>query len=144
MGFKRVLLLDEISTGLDSATTFHVLRCLQQVCHCLDATVLVSLLQPAPESFCLFDDVLLLSEGCVVFHGPREKVLPFFEERGFKCPERKGVADFLQEVGGVRSEGVGGVKSEGVGGGREGGREGGRVGGREGGRERETDGRTRG
>ncbi|KAK9927467.1 hypothetical protein M0R45_024650 [Rubus argutus] len=30
--------------------------------------------------------------------GPRENVLEFFEYMGFKCPERKGVSDFLQEV----------------------------------------------
>ncbi|KAA8541855.1 hypothetical protein F0562_023007 [Nyssa sinensis] len=29
---------------------------------------------------------------------PAKQVLEFFESMGFKCPERKGVADFLQEV----------------------------------------------
>ena len=33
-----------------------------------------------------------------MYHGPREHVLDFFEPLGFRCPERKGVADFLQEV----------------------------------------------
>ena len=33
-----------------------------------------------------------------MYHGPRESVLDFFEPLGFRCPERKGVADFLQEV----------------------------------------------
>ena len=74
MGPKQVLFLDEISTGLDSSTTFLITRCLQQMAHGLDATILVSLLQPAPETFDLFDDVLLLSEGHIVFHGPREQV----------------------------------------------------------------------
>jgi ABC-type multidrug transport system ATPase subunit len=46
----------------------------------------------------LFDDIILLSDGQVVYNGPREHVLEFFESMGFKCPERKGVADFLQEV----------------------------------------------
>lgn len=36
--------------------------------------------------------------GYVVYHGPREHVLDFFEPLGFRCPERKGIADFLQEV----------------------------------------------
>lgn len=36
--------------------------------------------------------------GHVVFHGPREDVLPFFGSLGYKIPERKGIADFLQEV----------------------------------------------
>ena len=34
----------------------------------------------------------------MVFHGPREDVVPFFEGLGFRLPERKGVADFLQEI----------------------------------------------
>ena len=33
-----------------------------------------------------------------MYHGPRENVMEFFESLGFACPERKGVADFLQEV----------------------------------------------
>ncbi|KAF5935861.1 hypothetical protein HYC85_026990 [Camellia sinensis] len=64
----------------------------------LKGTTLVSLLQPAPETYDLFDDIILLSDGQIVYQGPREHVLGFLEHMGFKCPERKGVADFLQEV----------------------------------------------
>ncbi|KAF2283073.1 hypothetical protein GH714_043817 [Hevea brasiliensis] len=52
----------------------------------------------APETYDLFDDIILLSDGQIVYQGPREDVLGFFEHMGFKCPERNGVADFLQEV----------------------------------------------
>lgn len=58
----------------------------------------MSLLQPPPEVFNLFDDVLLLSEGHIVYYGPREDVVGFFSNLGFTIPHRKGVADFLQEV----------------------------------------------
>ena len=33
-----------------------------------------------------------------MYQGPCENMLEFFQFMGFKCPERKGVADFLQEV----------------------------------------------
>lgn len=66
--------MDEISTGLDSATTFLITKCLSNFCHIMDATLLVALLQPAPETYNLFDDVMLLSQGQIVFHGPREEV----------------------------------------------------------------------
>lgn len=33
-----------------------------------------------------------------MYQDPREQVLDFFEYMGFRCPERKGVAAFLQEV----------------------------------------------
>lgn len=98
VGPSKVLFMDEISTGLDSSTTFQVVKCLQQIARLTEATILMSLLQPAPETFNLFDDIILLSEAQTVYHGPREHVLEFFQMNGFKCPERKGIADFLQEV----------------------------------------------
>ncbi|KAB1221288.1 Pleiotropic drug resistance protein 2 [Morella rubra] len=98
VGPAKALFMDEISTGLDSSTTFQICRFMRQMVHIMEVTMVISLLQPAPETFDLFDDIILLSEGQVVYQGPRENVLEFFEFMGFKCPERKGVADFLQEV----------------------------------------------
>ncbi|KAF2301149.1 hypothetical protein GH714_020446 [Hevea brasiliensis] len=98
VGPTKTLFMDEISTGLDSSTTFQIVKCMQQIVHLTEATVLMSLLQPAPETFELFDDVILLSEGRIVYQGPRQQILEFFESCGFRCPERKGTADFLQEV----------------------------------------------
>ncbi|XP_021277324.1 pleiotropic drug resistance protein 1-like isoform X13 [Herrania umbratica] len=98
VGPARALFMDEISTGLDSSTTYQIVNSLRQSIHILNGTALISLLQPAPETYDLFDDIILLSDGQIVYQGPRENVLEFFETMGFKCPERKGVADFLQEV----------------------------------------------
>lgn len=98
VGPARALFMDEISTGLDTSTTFQIVNSLRQSIHILDGTALISLLQPAPETYDLFDDIILLSDGQIVYQGPRENVLEFFHHMGFKCPERKGVADFLQEV----------------------------------------------
>ncbi|KAI3775039.1 hypothetical protein L1987_49607 [Smallanthus sonchifolius] len=98
VGPSKVLLMDEISTGLDSSTTFQIVNSMKHYVHILEGTALISLLQPAPETYALFDDIILLSDGKIVYEGPRENVLEFFESMGFKCPERKNVADFLQEV----------------------------------------------
>ncbi|KAJ3683390.1 hypothetical protein LUZ60_013617 [Juncus effusus] len=98
VGPAQALFMDEISTGLDSSTTFQIVKSLKQITSILGGTTVISLLQPAPETFDLFDDIILLSDGHLVYHGPRENILEFFEAKGFKCPERKGIADFLQEV----------------------------------------------
>ncbi|KAI4378236.1 hypothetical protein MLD38_015745 [Melastoma candidum] len=98
IGPARVLLMDGISTGLDTSTTFQIVTCLQHLAHLTDSTILVSLLQPSPETFDLFDDIILMAEGRIIYHGPRTSVLSFFDYCGFKCPTRKGVGDFLQEV----------------------------------------------
>ncbi|KAK9907686.1 hypothetical protein WJX75_008105 [Coccomyxa subellipsoidea] len=98
VGPKKVLLMDEISTGLDSATTYTVVEYLRNATHHMHLTTLVSLLQPAPEVYNLFDDVLLLTDGQLMFHGPVHEALPFFASLGFNCPVRKDPASFLQEV----------------------------------------------
>jgi ABC-type multidrug transport system ATPase subunit len=98
VGPARALFMDEISTGLDSSTTYQIVNSLRQTIHILGGTAVISLLQPAPETYNLFDDIILLSDGQIVYQGPRENVLEFFEFMGFRCPARKGVADFLQEV----------------------------------------------
>ena len=69
-----------------------------QLAHISESTILVSLLQPAPETYELFDDIILMAEGKIVYHGPKSRIVSFFESCGFKCPDRKGSADFLQEV----------------------------------------------
>ncbi|KAJ4749154.1 ABC transporter G family member 36 [Rhynchospora pubera] len=104
VGSANVFLMDEISTGLDSSTTFKIVNCIRQYNHIFGTTTVISLLQPSPETYELFDDIILLSEGQLVYQGPREYVLEFFESMGFRCPVRKGVADFLQEVTSLKDQ----------------------------------------
>ncbi|RWR92141.1 ABC transporter-like protein [Cinnamomum micranthum f. kanehirae] len=105
VGPRKTLFMDEISTGLDSSTTYQVVKCIRNFAHKMEGTVLMALLQPAPETFDLFDDIILLSEGHIIYQGGREHVLDFFKSLGFKLPPRKGVADFLQEVTSKKDQG---------------------------------------
>ncbi|XP_047322060.1 ABC transporter G family member 32-like isoform X2 [Impatiens glandulifera] len=98
VGPARVMLMDEISTGLDSSTTYQMIKYLRYATHTLNGTTVISLLQPDPETYQLFDEIILLSDGQIVYQGPREAALDFFQFMGFHCPDRKNVADFLQEV----------------------------------------------
>ncbi|KAG4972604.1 hypothetical protein JHK85_039025 [Glycine max] len=97
VGPTNALFMDVISSGLDSSTTVQIIKCLRQIVHILDGIAVISLLQPEPETYELFDDISLLSDGQIVYQGPREFVLEFFESKGFRCPERKAI--FLQEEG---------------------------------------------
>ncbi|XP_031498966.1 ABC transporter G family member 45-like [Nymphaea colorata] len=98
VGPARAFFMDEISNGLDSSTTYKIVGFLREMAHLMDTTVVVTLLQPSPETFELFDDIILLGEGKIMYQGPREKALDFFESMGFECPLQKNVPDFLLEV----------------------------------------------
>lgn len=63
VGPRLVMMMDEISTGLDSSTTFQMVQCLRHMAHLQRATICIALLQPAPEVFDLFDDIMVLAEG---------------------------------------------------------------------------------
>ncbi|KAF8650205.1 hypothetical protein HU200_064060 [Digitaria exilis] len=98
VGRAKCFFMDDVSTGLDSSTTLDIMTLLRQMTHLLDLTMVISLLQPDPETFELFDDIILLCDGRIIYHGPRDNVVSFFNTIGFTCPKRKNVADFLQEV----------------------------------------------
>ncbi|GAB9474811.1 Atp-binding protein, partial [Globisporangium polare] len=98
-GMKYVTLMDEISTGLDSAATFDIISTQRSVAKKLRKTVVIALLQPAPEVFALFDDIMIMNDGEVMYHGPREQVVGYFESLGFVCPPERDVADFLLDLG---------------------------------------------
>lgn len=98
VGPRKTLFMDEISTGHDSSTSSKIVKCIQNFVHIMEGTVMMALCRPSQETFELFDDLVLLSEGYVLYHGPREDVIPFFEWLGFQLPDRKDVVDFIQEV----------------------------------------------
>uniref|UniRef100_F6HX53 ABC transporter domain-containing protein n=1 Tax=Vitis vinifera TaxID=29760 RepID=F6HX53_VITVI len=78
VGPSKALFMDEISTGLDSSTTYQIVNSLRQTIHILNGTAVISLLQPPLETYDLFDDIILLSDSQIVYQGPRENVLEFF------------------------------------------------------------------
>jgi ABC-type multidrug transport system ATPase subunit len=101
MAFSKsyVAMLDEISTGLDSAATLDIVSTQRSLANTFHKAMVISLLQPSPEVFALFDDVLLLNEGFVMYYGPTSRVQDYFESLGFRCPPRRDVADFLLDLG---------------------------------------------
>ncbi|KAK6129780.1 hypothetical protein DH2020_036487 [Rehmannia glutinosa] len=98
VGPAKAFFMDEISTGLDSSTTYQIVNMLRQYVHIMKGTTFISLLQPTPRRMIYS----MTSCSCLMarlFIRVLEKMCyTFFESMGFKCPARKGVADFLQEV----------------------------------------------
>ena len=82
-----------------AATTYDIVRLMGGVTNLQNFIKIVSLLQPPPETFALFDGLILISEGKVIFSGPVEKVVSHFESLGYEIPERMDVADWLQVSG---------------------------------------------
>lgn len=89
-----VLFLDEPTSGLDTFTAYSVVSQLRDLARA-GRTVVATIHQPSSKTFMLFDDLLLLAEGRVIYHGPVSEVLAYFATLGHTCPSYMNPADFL-------------------------------------------------
>lgn len=92
--------MDEISTGLDASVTYEICASMREWAHTKRITVIISLLQPTPETVGTFDDIVLLREGAVVFHGELAQVSPYLRGLGYNPPDEAGadLADWLNDL----------------------------------------------
>jgi ATP-binding cassette subfamily G (WHITE) protein 2 len=93
----RVLLLDEPTSGLDAAASHAIAELLQALSRS-GTTVLMSIHQPRYSIFRLLDHVILLSQGHVVYCGPRERVVAYFSANGFAIEEHDNPADWVLDI----------------------------------------------
>jgi len=91
-----ILCGDEISTGLDAASTYEMVDLATFYGRTQEATRIFALLQPSPETVSLFDEVIVLAEGKILYAGPIDSVEQYFQDLGYAPPPECDVADFLQ------------------------------------------------
>lgn len=90
-----ILFLDEPTSGLDSYTAHSLTKLLADYAHS-GHSVIATLHQPSTDIFNLFDDLLLLAEGRVIFYGEAGKVIEYFEEfLGREFPKYSNPADYI-------------------------------------------------
>ncbi|BBN07153.1 ATP-binding cassette, subfamily G (WHITE), member 2 [Marchantia polymorpha subsp. ruderalis] len=94
----RLLFLDEPTSGLDSAAAFFVVTTLKQLARD-GRTVIASIHQPSSETFEIFDNLCLLSNGHQIYFGEAASARQLFEQAGFPVPALRSPSDhFLRCV----------------------------------------------
>lgn len=99
-----ILFLDEPTSGLDTVNAYNVVSLLSDLAHQTSRTIIVTIHQPPSEVFHMLDDLLLLADGMVVYHGPAANAVPYFASLGHPCPMYTNPADFffLELLGGIK------------------------------------------
>lgn len=93
----EVCFLDEPTTGLDSFRALELIRVSRKIADS-GKTVIAVIHQPSSEIFDLFDDVIFMSKGYIVYNGPVKDVVPYFADRGFQCPSDYNPADYVMYI----------------------------------------------
>ena len=58
-------------------------------------TIVAVIHQPSQHTFQLFDDLLLISEGKLMYYGERSKVREYMDELGYGCEQEVGTAEHI-------------------------------------------------
>ena len=92
-----VLFLDEVTTGLDAASAFQLVRTLKYLTN-RGRTIIITIHQPRSEIWGFFDRVVLLSEGQSVYSGSASAAVPHFERLGYPLPQFVNPAEHLIDL----------------------------------------------
>lgn len=92
-----VLILDEPTSGLDSFNALRVMKILKQQAQ-LGKNIIIAIHQPSSEIFNMFDRLMLLSGGKVVFQGETLTTYPYFANIDFVCPTSVNPCDFFDRI----------------------------------------------
>ena len=93
----QLLFLDEPTSGLDSFQAQQVVSVLKRLVED-GTTVITSIHQPRGSIYNLFDDLLLLSEGRTVYHGPAASAARHFAGIGFPCPSNINAGEHVVDI----------------------------------------------
>lgn len=92
-----VLFLDEVTTGLDALSAFQLVRTLKDLA-AKGRTIIVTIHQPRSEIWNLFDRLVLLSEGNLIYSGLASESILHFHRLGYTLPEYMNPAEFLIDL----------------------------------------------
>lgn len=93
----HLLFLDEPTSGLDAFAAQQVVNLLKRLTDS-GTTVVMSIHQPRGSIFSLFDDLLLLAEGRVLYAGQASAAASYFASLGYRCPTGINAGEFVVDL----------------------------------------------
>ncbi|XP_065211509.1 protein scarlet-like [Planococcus citri] len=90
-----LLFCDEPTTGLDSFTAQKTITMLQSLAVNHNKTIICSIHQPNQQIFELFKQIVLLSQGRIVFNGSPDDAKVFFQSQGYQYTEEQNLAEYF-------------------------------------------------
>ncbi|KAG0170943.1 hypothetical protein DFQ30_001729 [Apophysomyces sp. BC1015] len=93
-----ILFLDEPTTGLDAYNAYNVVESLVTLARDYNRTIIFTIHQPRSNIVTLFDQLVLLAKGRIVYSGPQIRTQSYFNHIGHSCPPGFNIADYLIDL----------------------------------------------
>ena len=89
-----IIFLDEPTSGLDTYTAYSLVKSLKNITS-TGRTVVATIHQPSSDLLRLFDDLIILNHGKIIYQGEVNNLVNYFSNLGYKCPEYTNPSDYL-------------------------------------------------
>lgn len=93
-----ILFLDEPTSGLDAFNAYNVIESLVTLAKNYNRTVIFTIHQPRSNIVALFDQLILLAKGRMVYSGEYRRCQRYFDDLGYACPPGFNIADYLVDL----------------------------------------------
>ncbi|KAK3832080.1 MAG: hypothetical protein JOS17DRAFT_110833 [Linnemannia elongata] len=93
-----ILFLDEPTSGLDSYNAYNVVECLVTLARNYNRTVVCTIHQPRSNIFALFDQLVLMAKGHLIYSGETRFLSTHLRSLGHPCPEGFNIADYMLDL----------------------------------------------
>jgi ATP-binding cassette subfamily G (WHITE) protein 1 len=98
----NLLILDEVTSGLDASTSYSIVKLLKYLVsdQRYPMSIVMSIHQPSARLFSVFDRVYVMGEGACLYEGSCElaQINKHLAQFGLACPPYHNIADYLIEL----------------------------------------------
>lgn len=101
----NLIFLDEPTTGLDSFTATSVMETLKDLA-ISGRTVISTIHQPNSDIFEMFDRLMLMAQGKIIYFNEARLAVDYFANINFACPELSNPADYFMTIMSIESQEV--------------------------------------
>ncbi|WCJ26876.1 ABC transporter G family member 36 [Euphorbia peplus] len=98
LGTYSVMVYDQPFSGSDLAATYSLVDTIRTISRIQQSSAIMSLTQISQEIFDLFDRIILLGDGLVLYQGPRRDAIPYFSKLGYGKPTHIESNEFLEDI----------------------------------------------
>ncbi|KAJ0078484.1 hypothetical protein Patl1_23940 [Pistacia atlantica] len=98
LGTYSVMLYDQPFSGSDLVATYDLVDTIRAISRIQQSSAIMSLTQLSEEVFNLFDRIILLSNGHIMYQGPRQDAIPYFAKLGYVKPSYVESHEFLEDI----------------------------------------------
>ena len=95
--FPALICLDEPTSGLDSSVTLEIMSSVRKICD-RSHICICTIHQPSPQVFSLFDRLIVVSDGRLVYFGSLHASATYFSGIGYTYDPEQNLSEFVLDI----------------------------------------------